>query len=100
MSSTAVFLLVGLFCFANGLEDKARYDNYRVYNVHLKTEDQVKVFQQIEARSDSYIFIGHAREPDQHLSILTAAHKIAELTDLMKDNQIEYKVLVSRLNTY
>lgn len=98
MLSKSVILLIGLcFCFATGVEDKARYDNYRVYNVHLKTDDQVKVFQQIEGRSDSYIFIGHARETNQNLSILVAAHKIAELTDLMKDNQVAYKILVSIL---
>lgn len=91
----SVILLVGLFCLANGIEDKARYDHYRVYSVHLKTEDQVKVFQEIEARSDSYNFMGHPREPNQNLSFLAAAHKIAELTDLMNDNQIAYNILVS-----
>lgn len=94
LSKTAI-LLVGFFCFSYGIENKARYDNYRVYRVHLKTEDQVKVFQEIEARSDSHIFMGHARTPNQNLSILTAAHKISELTDLMKANQIEHTILVS-----
>lgn len=94
MLSNSVTLLIGLcFCFTAGVEDKARYDNYRVYNVHLKTDEQVKVFQQIEGRSDSYIFIGHAREANQNLSILVAAHKVAELTDLMKDNQVAFKIL-------
>lgn len=79
----------------HGIEDKARYDNYRLYHVHLKTDEQVKVFQQIEAQSDSYIFIGHAREANQNLTILVAAHKVADLTDILAANNVGFKILVS-----
>lgn len=98
-SKTAIFV-IAFICVVNGqeyTENKARYDNYRLYRVHLKSEEQVKVFQEIEARSDSFIFMGHARQANQNLSILTAAHKIGELTDIMKDNSVEYKVLVGLL---
>ena len=78
-----------------GTEDKARYDNYRVYRVHLKIDEQVKIFQELEAKSDGYIFIGHARKCNQYLIILVAAHKIATLTDILKSNEFDYKVLVS-----
>lgn len=91
----AIFCVIVFIYGVNGHENKARYDNYRLYRVHLKTEDQVKVFQQLEARSDSYIFIGHAREPNQNLTILVAAHKIAELTDIMDDKKVGYDILVS-----
>lgn len=82
-------------CLAHGVEDKARYDNYRVYRVHLKTVEQVKIFQQIEAHTDSYMFMGHAREANQNLTILAAAHKVADLTDILTSNNIGYKILVS-----
>lgn len=94
---TAIFV-IAFVCFTNGQENKenkARYDNYRLYRVQLKTDDQVKLFQEIEANSDSYSFIGHARKPNQNLSILVAAHKIAELTDIMNNNKIGYEILVS-----
>ncbi|XP_031627789.1 zinc carboxypeptidase isoform X2 [Contarinia nasturtii] len=96
MWSTISIFVIALICLANGQEnkeDKARYDNYRMYSVHLKTEEHVKVFQEIEARSDSYIFMGHARQANQNLSILAAAHKIADLTDIMHQFNISYKVL-------
>lgn len=95
MLSKTLLILIGFICLVNGVEDKARYDNYRVYRVHLKTDDAVKVFQEIEAHTDSYIFMGHPREPNQNLTILVAAHKIAELTDIMSDNKIDYLILVS-----
>lgn len=82
-------------CLAHGIEDKARYDNYRVYNVHLKTDNQVKIFQEIEAHSDSFIFMGHAGKTNQNLTILVAAHKVADLTDILTSNNVGYKVLVS-----
>lgn len=88
-------LLIGFICYSGGVENKARYDNYRMYHVHFTTEDQVKVFAEIEARSDSYIFIGHAREINQKLSILVAAHKVAEITDIIDEHKVEYEILVS-----
>lgn len=75
--------------------DKARYDNYRLYRFHLKTEEQVKLFQQIEEESDSYTFYGHAREPGQKLTVMVAAQKIAEIHDVMKRFDVEGTILVS-----
>lgn len=57
------------------MEFKARYDNYRLIRVTLKTEDHVKLFQELEAESDSYTFYGHARKVGQDLTIMVAAHK-------------------------
>lgn len=90
---TATFV-IALIYFAYGQEDKARYDNYRLYRVQLITDDQVKAFQKLEAQSDSYIFIGHAREPNQNLTILVAAHKIAELTGILSDYKVGFEILV------
>lgn len=82
-------------CFAHGIEDKARYDHYRVYHVHLKTDQQVKIFREIETHSDSYMFMGHAREANQNLTILVAAHKVADFTDILTSNHVGYEILVS-----
>lgn len=57
------------------MENKARYDNYQLVRVSLKTEEHVKLFQELEAESDSYTFYGHARKVDQELTIMVAAHK-------------------------
>lgn len=81
---------------AHGIkEDRARYDNYRVYNVYFKTAEQVKLFQEIEAHSDSFIFIGHARAVNQNLTILAAAHQIPDFTRILTSNNVAYTVLVS-----
>lgn len=97
MSLKIAIILIAFICSANAIEDKARYDNHRIYRVHLKTDDQVKVLQEVEKRSDSYQFMGHAREPNQNLTILAAAHKIADFTDILNDNKINYTILVSHI---
>lgn len=76
------------------IENKSRYDNYRLYHVHFENDEQVKVFQELEERSDSCIFIGHARAPGQKLSILVAAHKVADVTDLLERFNVEHEILV------
>lgn len=90
----AIFL-IAFICLAHGHDNKARYDNYRMYRVTFTTEEQLKVFQEAEARSDSYIFIGHARDLNQRLTILVAAHKIAEFSDIIEEYKIDYTILVS-----
>lgn len=74
--------------------NKARYDQFRIYRVFLETDEQVGIMQQLENRSDSYQFMGHARNPNQNLSIMVAPQKIAEITDLMDRFQIQGQVLV------
>ncbi|XP_055908366.1 zinc carboxypeptidase-like [Eupeodes corollae] len=73
--------------------DAARYDNYRMYYVDIDTSKHVEVLQKFEELSDSCIFMGHARNPGQKLSILVAAHKVADFVDLLKTYEMKYKVL-------
>ena len=77
------------------MDHKARHDNYKLIRVGLKRDDHVKLFQEIEAESDSYTFYGHARKIGQELTILIAAHKIFEFEDIVERNGLNYIVLVS-----
>lgn len=52
------------------------------------------MFQEIEERSDSYTFYGHARSVGQNLTMMIAAHKIAEFVDILQRFEIENKILV------
>lgn len=93
-----------LFCFLYGAilvvmscdtkANKARYDNYRLVRLGLKTQEHVDIFQELEEESDSYTFYGHALNPDQNLTILVAAHKIFEIYDIVERYGIDYTVLV------
>lgn len=76
-------------------DDQARYDLYRVYRFHLETDEHVKVFKEIEERSDSYGFMGHAREINQKLTVLVASQKIAEITEITKRKNVKFEILVN-----
>ncbi|KAH8372967.1 hypothetical protein KR009_009165, partial [Drosophila setifemur] len=73
--------------------DQARYDNYRIYNVEFENEEQITLFQKLEDQSDSLAFIGHAREIGQKLSILVAAHRVADFADLLTTYKLKHRVL-------
>lgn len=75
---------------------EARYDNYRLVRVNLDTEEQLKIFQEIEAKSDSFIFYGHARKVNQKLTIMVASHKIAEYLDIIERFNVVNEVLVCK----
>lgn len=84
---------------AEPFKNQARYDHYRIYNVELDTEEKVELFKKLEEQCDSMIFIGHAREVGQKLSILVSAHKVADLADLLEHYQVKHRILVSIRNT-
>lgn len=101
MNRLTIFtILFGVFSVAIGLENKARYDNYRLYRVTLGTDEHIKLFQELEKRSDSYEFYGHARTKNQQLTFLAAAHKISQITYLLKAHKIEHVILVNILQKY
>ncbi|XP_050068438.1 zinc carboxypeptidase-like [Anopheles maculipalpis] len=74
-------------------ESAARYDNYRLYRVDLATEEHVQLFQQLEAKSDSCTFYGHARQPGQQLTIMVSASKVADFEDLLTLHSVGGRVL-------
>lgn len=95
-----IVVLLGAIYLVNGADDKARYDNYRVYRVYLDTDQHVKMFQDIEEQRDSYSFIGHARHTKQNLTIMVSAHKIAEMTDLLQTYNVSHAIKVSNENLF
>lgn len=74
--------------------DPARYDHFRLYRVLIRTQAQVEMLQQLEEQSDSYSFMGHARQPNQNLTIMVAPHKIAEITELLDRYDLEGTILL------
>lgn len=45
-----LIILISLFLCGNG--EKARYDNYRVYEIFIETEDQINLMNEIQRNSD------------------------------------------------
>lgn len=94
-SITGSFIPLVLIAFALAAsEDRARYDHYRLYRVQLVSDEQVRIFQDLEATSDSCTFYGHARQPGQELTIMVSASKVADFEDLLDRFLVSGRVLV------
>lgn len=93
-TTTKFLIFLIFFGITTGLDNKAKYDNYRLCRVHLVTEEHVRIFQELEKQSDSCTFMGHANNPNQNLTIMVAGHKIADFNSLVDRYGIKNEVLV------
>lgn len=87
-------------CETENENHKARYDHYGLYRFHLVTQKHVELFQELEEKSDSYTFYGHALTPDQNVSVVVAPSKIAEIDELCNRVGIKYSILVSNFSNF
>lgn len=52
MKLSVVLVVVLLCAFSEQSKEKARYDNYRVYEIFVENDQQLKLMQQIENYPD------------------------------------------------
>lgn len=88
----ALVLLMGVSCFAT----KARYDNYKVYSMQLKNEDQAKAVVELEHNTDSYDFWS---EPSlvRDVDVMVPPHKFADFEDFLTRFGIQYHIKVENV---
>lgn len=65
-----------------GSAEQARFDNYRVYEVSIETERQLKTLQHLELNPDGYSFWESPVQTNMHLSIVVPPHKFAHFEEL------------------
>lgn len=94
---TAVLLV--MFSLNTSAESSARYDHYRLYEVTIDTEDQNKVFQTLEEKSDSYTFLRRRTNSNPNLTVIVAPHKFSEFTELIKTEKLNHQLLVSNVQS-
>lgn len=104
MKQSIIFLgvlILTLCIICSGEQDnKARYDNYRVYRLVIKTEQQLQIFQEIEKSRDSYAFFGHPKRINQRIKVMVAAQKIPEISEILLRYDVEHQILVNILLTF
>lgn len=100
-SCAVVFTLVlsVLFKLNVAVDSSARYDNYRLYEVMIETEDQNTVLQILEANSDSYIFLRSWTKLNPSRTIAVAPHKFSEFTELMHIEKFGHKLIEINLQS-
>lgn len=82
-------LAIFVACFMVASAEKARYDNYRVYSIHIENEDQLKELQELEIHPDGISFLESPVGVDQSIDLTVPPHKFAEIAELFEANKIK-----------
>uniref|UniRef100_A0A1L8DQZ6 Zinc carboxypeptidase A 1 n=1 Tax=Nyssomyia neivai TaxID=330878 RepID=A0A1L8DQZ6_9DIPT len=85
-----------LFFLAVSNCEKARFDNYKVFSVNVKNEEQVEVLQALEKMS-SYDFWNGATKVGGVVDIMVPPHKFPEFEEIISRNNFEIDLKVSNV---
>lgn len=80
--------------------EKARFDNYRIYLVHIENEDQLKVIQELEAYSDGLVFLEMPNTIDSIAEILVPPHKFAEIHELFEMYHLKNEIRTNNVQRF
>lgn len=87
-----IVLLLAASCFAT----KARYDNYKLYSLQLKTEEQAKMVVELEHSTDAYDFWTGA-SLSQDTDVMVPPHKFGEFEDFLDRFNIDFHIKVENI---
>lgn len=62
--------------------EKARFDNYRVYSIDIKNENQLNVLRELENYPDGILFRMMPTAVGQTVDIVVPPHKLADISEL------------------
>lgn len=77
--------------------EKARFDNYRVYSIEIKNEEQLKVLQQIENHQDGLLFLIPPMMVAMRVEIVVPPHKFADISELCEKYGIKNEIQIENL---
>uniref|UniRef100_A0A182WHJ4 Zinc carboxypeptidase A 1 n=1 Tax=Anopheles minimus TaxID=112268 RepID=A0A182WHJ4_9DIPT len=92
-SRCAVMAVLAFIAVAIEAAQVARYDNYPLYRVTPKSEEQLKVVAAMEHVSDSLIFLETARKVGDRFDIIVAPHKLADFTETLEADYIPHELI-------
>ncbi|XP_076248692.1 zinc carboxypeptidase A 1 [Calliopsis andreniformis] len=90
-------IFIGLVALAAA--EKAKFDNYKVYRVVPRTEEQLAVVRSLEDMSDSYSFWKDPSVVDNIVDVMVAPHKVPDFIQMMEKFEIEYETFINDVQT-
>lgn len=82
-----------LFCTVSG-EEKARFDNYRVYSLSVENEEQLNILREIDnLQSSGYEFWRGPTAVGRNVDIMVAPHLFGDFAALLTKYNIESTVI-------
>lgn len=77
--------------------EKARFDNYRVYSIEIKTEEQLQVLQQLENHQDGLLFLTSPIAIPMRVELVVPPHKFADIFELCEKYSIKNEIQIENL---
>lgn len=87
MRSILLTILVAQLLVVFG--EKVRFDNYRVYSINIKNEQQLQVLRELENYPDGISFRMMPLAVDQTVDIVVPPHKLADISELFTANEFK-----------
>lgn len=79
--------------------EKDRFDNHRLYGVHIDTLDQLKLFRNLEENSDGFLLWNYPVLGDT-VDVMVAPHKLAEFSDLTDLYNLQISLKIKNVQRY
>ncbi|CRL02092.1 CLUMA_CG015125, isoform A [Clunio marinus] len=94
-------LVLSLFAFlcvsAIKPAEKARFDNYRLYQVSIENEEQFRLMKEIENHPDGYQFWDFPGEIGKHADLVVPPHKFGEFSELVETFELKSRMVNENL---
>lgn len=74
--------------------EQARFDNYRVHQVRIGTEEQLQVLQYLEEHPDGYIFWDSPVQTNMELELVVPPHKYSDFEELTTKLNIKTRLRI------
>lgn len=91
--SYLLLLIAAAVCSA--FAEQARFDNYRVYQVNIATEQQLQTLQYLEQHSDGYIFWDLPAQTNMELELVVPPHKFADFEELVAKLNMKNRLMIN-----
>lgn len=89
--SKLLFLLVGV-CLAVASGQRARYDNYHVYEIRADNLKALELLKSIEGSSDSMLFLDSVHYLGQKAAVIVAPHKVPDFLKNLIENDVTFEL--------
>ncbi|XP_058814852.1 zinc carboxypeptidase-like [Topomyia yanbarensis] len=93
MRPTHVFLLIVAVLSAVTAE-QARFDNYRVYELHIESAEQLEILQYLEEHPDGYIFWESPVQTNMDLNLVVPPHKYSDFEEFTTKLNLQNRLMI------
>ncbi|CAG9805948.1 unnamed protein product [Chironomus riparius] len=92
-----LLLAILVLSFSVNCAEKARYDNYRIYEIIIENDEQLELLKDIENNSYGYEVMRFPNSIDKKVEILVPPHKLGEFSEIIENFQFKSQLLMNNL---